>query len=203
MTTTATIQQIDLTRYIADLRDTIFPANRLIFLGKGPSAIHAKDHCDGHDVITANDAGKLIPGVFINFVIVDGGYFAMECADHVDRIGCMVSPYYLDDSGMDGLTWARYPVLSGRKDEAALRQFCENREVAYLTPAESGMLLAAAIGYKEIWCFGHDGGQGRCEGVAVTVKDFNYDIRRQRVELAARHLEELYGTVTRFWPEGF
>lgn len=195
-----TCQQIDL----PDLIRFGSVSNRVILLGKGPSAVHAKDYFDGSNfdaIIAINDAGRLMPDHHIEFTLVDGLDMASQCADHVDRIGCMVSPCDLTESGLD-VTWARYPCY-GRKDEAALRSYCERREVGYMTPAESGMLLCAAIGYREIWCFGHDGGKGQAAGVHTTLPDFDYDVRRKRVELAARHLEELYGTVTKFWPEGF
>lgn len=186
----------------------------VLFVGKGPSAVHAKDYTHWGDVVTVNDAGKLLPGVPIRYCCVDGQRMAQRCDEHVGRIGTMVIPAEprkevnvkmaggrFEKVPLLVERWALYPYGVGRKTEAALRDFCQRKEVAYFTPAESGMLLCAAAGYKQIWCFGHDGGHGVAEGLPES--SFDYDVRRQRVELAAGWLREFYGVETRFWPEGF
>lgn len=191
---------------------------RCLYVGKGPSAVFAKDHLDFGHIATVNFAAVLFSEVDWSFWCDVPPVSEIEVVR--DRCRTFIVPDVLHVGTGFRVGWRKRPLSEvgcfpvGRTltypysffyyRASAIRNAVEADQVPMSMTATAGLfILARYLGYREIWCFGHDGGDGH----AAEFKDSrgpllgNYDKWRRAMETLAECLREKFGTIVRFWPE--
>ncbi len=176
------------------------PPYRCIYVGKGPSFVHALDHLDWGDLATVNDTAAQIPGKVNRVAFCDGARFNGTIPqERTERI-VIPPPVQKRDAAsctVSLLSWMR----DGRLSRSCATAAINDRVSAYFgAPAPSGVVGLWLMGYKQIWLFGHDGGTGVSEGFKDTNTD--YQNRRDAIEFMVPLLAER-GCEVKFWPEKF
>ena len=192
---------------------------RCLYVAKGPSAVHALDFLGWGDIATVNAAGLLFPRIDWSFWCdVPPG---SEIAGFRDRCRAFVVPNQLHTGTFDflRLTHGRratedvpdfprdrtvvYPYDFIKDDRRSILRNLRHGRVPMCMTAPAGLfILARHLCYREIWCFGHDGGMGYATGIPLQRSElYNYDKFRRAMETVADWLRTELDTTIHFWPE--
>ncbi len=174
------------------------PPYRCVYVGKGPSFVHALDHLDFGDLATVNDTAAQIPGKTNRVAFCDGARFnEMIPQERTERI-VIPPPVQKRDAAsctVSLLSWMRDGSLS----RSCVTEAITNRVSTYFgVPGPSGVVALWLMGYKQIWLFGHDGGTGRA--AEFETSNVDYQNRRDAIEFMVPLLAER-GCDVKFWPE--
>lgn len=183
-----------------------------LFVGKGPSAILAKDHLSFGDLATVNDAALLFSHVDWSFWT---DYISPEVIAEIDTR----RPIFVLPDRMHQETWFTSLVGRWRVIKTPIDTFPSDRTILYsynhvlaergpvldamkhdkvpmCSTAVAGLyILATQFRYKHILCYGFDGGRGYVKGVKFMEPTFDYTAFRRAMEVVAEYVGERYGTI--------
>ncbi len=186
-----------------NLRPMRFPGRsdfNCLYVGKGPSLIHATPHLDWGDVAVVNEAGDhtMLGNRRTVATFLDGARQPHAANQDTDWIVKPRRPLTNDNLRQADLyQWEHEHLIDDDAIAAAIRY----REPTYFeSPGPSGVLFLWLRGYRRIWLFGHDGGKGVTEG--FDDGDFDYSNRRVAMETMIPLLAA-EGCEVKFWPEVF
>lgn len=180
----------------------------MIYVGKGPSAVHAVAAIRerGDLVATVNDAGSLFDGG------IDFAFFAdVEMLERArplwPRMKTIVLPSRLhqhfrrsrltarDVPGLPHDRLAIYPYHATGPTERQLRAAIAAGQIPLYCTAVAGLFWMAQAGHREFHCYGFDGGSHYAPGLGSPADPTGriYDRYRQAMEAMARIVKEQFG----------
>jgi hypothetical protein len=194
-------------------------SGRCLYVGKGPSATRARENLDFGDVATVNSAAVLFDNVMFSFwcdvppaseftsVYPKCRYFIVPCKLHngfdywhwrwrgvpVEQLGLFPAERTLV-----------YPYNFIRHSRGRIRaEIAADRVPMCMTGPAGLFILSRYLGYRDIWCFGHDGGFGHCSELTSNSQPARtgYNVFRRAMETVADCLRERWGTQIHFWPD--
>lgn len=183
-----------------------------LFVGKGPSAAHAKDHLLFGDLATVNDAALLFSHVDFSFwtdflsaeivaeINTRRPIFVLPDKMHQETwLTSLVGRWHVIKTPMDVFPPDRtilYPynhVLAER--EPILHAMKQDKAPMCSTAVVGLYVLAAQFRYRRILCYGFDGGRGYVQGVKFMEPATDYTAFRRAMEVVAEYVSERYGTI--------
>lgn len=193
-----------MTTKLINWRTHINPNHRTdcMLIGKGPTAVEARRNPFG-SLIVLNDAAILFPETIVDVMVCDSVISAMKCKSDWWRIRLSLFPVLQDDHHEQLAGIGSYGSFVETETPQTFEQNLTAKKLSNMTTATSALCLLVRSGFKRIWCFGHDGGKKRAEGLeqhhrSSGTYDRKTDEMKRCVEVVRRT-----GVDVRFWPESF
>jgi hypothetical protein len=193
-------------------------AERCLYVGKGPTGAAVRDHLDFGAVAAVNAASLLVEQVDWSFwcdIPPENQRHALA------NCRCFLVPDHLHTGRLYWwrLAWERrrtvelgifpedrtwlYPYSYIWPLERSIRRAVSQDRIPMCMTSPAGLyILARHLGYREIWCFGHDGGTGYAAGLPASQggpRAGHYDRFRRAMQVVAAELYGRLGTDVRFF----
>jgi hypothetical protein len=201
-----------------ELRRLAEGAERCLYVGKGLTGAAVREHLDFGAVATVNAASLLVDQVDWSFwcdippdaerhALANCRRFLVPDQVHTGRLYWWRLAWERRRTAELGVfpedrTWL-YPYSYIWPLDRSIRRAVAHDRIPMCMTSPAGLyILARYLGYREIWCFGHDGGKGYAEGLPHSPggpRAGHYNRFRWSMEVVAAELRCRLGTEVRFY----